>query len=610
MGESINTQALESTTQLKPTEEKSTRIHSLRSQCFNPKKYDYDFSFKSSNPHDPWSIHTTSELLQHLDLYPNTEIESKIIHFNENGYCYKSLDSKEFKESFYREKSSLKMKEGRDTFSIYPDNAGNGGFGGLVGQDFIPLLGGPYFKNLYYYQDYIRMHSEAFYAYHNDPLAKAFTSITRDFVIGTGFSVQCDTTDRSGKVAMALWETFVEVNQFDQQMDDLCIELSVYGEDLLWWLPNQQTKIVYDLPTYQIPTAVIPRVRLLDPSNMIEIITYPEDITRKLAYVWLTPTQYQIYSSGLGSASLVDQPIQPTLKFIYQQIPADQIMHTKVNSVSNEKRGRSDLFPIFGYLKRLRDSIEFDMIALQKISAWAIDTTIDGNQSDIDAYVQSQIALGTIPQAGSEFVHSKAVSREYLGNSGGGGGGSVSDAVLWCLSMCCIGVQIPFNYLGTHLSGGSTRASAIVATEPVIKKMEKRREVLKRVVKDAWNRLMKEAGLPKIDCTINFPELITQDRSQKIQDLALMEQSQWISGQTAAEIAAKEMNIIGYDYNKEKEKISQDPPINLPLTTPPTQDSPHDPYSPQGGMNHIDQPDHSSFTSQDRNEVKKNDSTL
>ena len=40
------------------------------------------------------------------------------------------------------------------------------------------------------------MHSECFFAsIGTDTVAKALISITRDFVIGTGYEVQCDMTD-------------------------------------------------------------------------------------------------------------------------------------------------------------------------------------------------------------------------------------------------------------------------------------------------------------------------------------------------------------------------------------------------------------------------------
>lgn len=614
------TEAMLANTTTPPTEEKATRVRVLTSQCFDEKKYEYDFSFKTANPDNPMETHTTVEMLRCLERNPKIELESKVLAMTPAGLTYKKLSAKPFREAFMRnDKKGFKFKEGFDSFGSSDGNPGMSG-GGLVGHDFTPLLGGPFYKNLYYYQDYIRMHSECFFAYHNDPIAKAFVSITRDFVLGTGFEVQCDTSDRLGQMAMAVWKAFEEANDFQQLIDDVVTESSVYGETMLWWLPNNQTKIVYNLsPGQSIPTGMIPRVRLIDVSNIVEIVTYPEDITRKLFYVWLTPTQYQIYTGGMGSNQALSEEIQPTLKFIYQQIPASQIMHYRLNAVSNEKRGRSDLFPILSYLKRFRDGLNYSLIADQKASAWAMDTTIDGAQSDIDSYVQAQAAMGTIPEAGSEFVHSKAITREYKGNSSASN--KMSETMHYCISASCAGVTIPFNYLGTHLSSGSTRASAIVATEPVAKKMEKRRDWTKRIIKDTWNRLMKETGIPglaDIECQIIFPEIITQDRSQKLQDLLLGQQAKWWSPQKAAEAAAKEIGIQDYDYNSEQESIKQQTPQSPqapnplsdpgqitgipPLPTLPGLGKAQDDQQPGAGT--------SAITSNDRKDIKQDGTGL
>jgi hypothetical protein len=597
-----------------PMEEKATRSRVLRSQCFDEKRYEFDFSFKPANPDHHMETHTTVEMLRCLERNPKIELESKVLALSPQGLTYKKLNAKSFRESFVNnDKKHFKFKEGFDTFAIADGNPGSGMGGGLVGQDFTPLLGGPFYKNLYFYTDYIRMISECFFAYHNDPIAKAFVSMTRDFVLGTGFEVQCDTSTQEGKVALALYKSFEEVNDFQQMIDDVVTESSVYGETMLWWLPHNQAKIVYQLgPNNTIPMGIIPRVRLIDPSNIVEIVTYPEDITRKLFYVWLAPTQYQTYTSGMGSVQTGSEPIQPTLKFIYQQIPAQEIMHYRLNAVSNEKRGRSDLFPILSYLKRFRDGLNYSLIADQKASAWSIDTTIDGAQTDIDAYVIAQAALGTIADAGSEFVHSKAIERQYLGNSSAGN--KMSDSMHYCLSAACAGVQIPFNYLGTHLSGGSTRASAIVATEPVAKKMEKRRDWAKRIITDVWKRLMKEAGLPNVQCQIIFPEIITQDRSQKLQDLLLGQQAKWWSSQKAAEAAAKEIGIQDYDYNAEQDQIKKQSlasPSPSPLTDPgQITGTPPLPALPKLGQAEEEPGNSSAVTSDDRKDIKQNGTQL
>src|ERR1700761_129995 len=544
------------------TEDKDLRLKALTKNTYDPKIHDYNFRFQESKPggkieDDFYSAHTTTEAMNMLDYHnrgiergAKIELDAKILCTNGRKLGYRQFDHKSFREAFiHGDKNQKKMRESFDSFAKYQSP---GFSGGLVGQEFTPFLGGPFYKNLYYYTDYIRMHSECFYAYHFDPIAKAFMSITRDFVMGSGYEMQYDTTTRQGQVAQAVWKAFEKVNDLKEQMDNLCIELGVYGEHMIWWLPNNQTKIVYQLnKTDTLPLGMIPRIRIIDPSNIIEIITYPEDITRKLAYIWLTPTQYQIYTSAYDAGTVANQPdeVQPTLKYIYRQIPADQMMHYKINAVSNEKRGRSDYFPILSYLKRIRDSVDFAIINLQKVSAWSIDTTVDGNQADIDAYAQSQAQLGTIPQAGSEFIHSKHITRNYLGNKEASG--NMSDAFEWAVSMACAGMVIPFNYLGTHLSGGSTRASAIVATEPVAKKMQKRQDLMKRILSDISERLMKECGLPYVECQIIFPEIITQDRSQKLKDLTLAETNEWIAPETAATIAAKEFAIADYNYQKE-----------------------------------------------------------
>lgn len=590
-----------------PIKQQLLRAKTLTQGVYDPKTYEFDSSFKPYDPQNPLSVHTTYEMMEYLSNHPEAELDAKVLGWNGNKWKQKRIGKKSFFEAFQSKQwNGHKFRE-QDMFATdYSPNAGVGQ--GNVGQDFMPLLGGPFYKNLYYYQDYIRMHSEAFYAYHNDPIAKAITMITRDFVMGTGFEVQCDDQDTNGKLAMAVWKAFEDANDLQAQLDSTCDELGIYGEVMFWKLPNNQAKIIFQLrPGDTIPYGAIPRVRLIDPSNIVEIVTYPEDITRPLMYVWLTPTQWQMFQSGVGEGRPLDQEsTQPSLKFIYRTVMASEMLHFKINSVSNEKRGRSDYFPVLSYMKRLRDIVDYQLLALQKSAAWAIDTTIDGNQTDIDNYISDQASLGTIAPAGSEFVHSKAIVRNYVANQGASN--INSEAFQIALSMICAGVQIPVSYLGTHLSGGQTRASALVATEPVAKKMEKRRQVMKRIIQKLWDYCMSEAGIKGVTCQIVFPELITQDRSQKLKDLIVCEQNRWISPARAAMMAAKEMQIDDYSYDQEMQDITEEmPEVPLPLTDPAavkggvifasSKPSPSDGGdAPQSGLN-----------SQDKSEIKQND---
>lgn len=553
--------------QPKPEPKQTVGVRVISNKENEPGRYEPNlYKFKPWDKDKPETVHTTIEMLECLTSKKHASkvsLDARVICVGKENAVRRKMEAKKFTEAFTSKAADkIKFKESSRRFK--EDGFAQDGFPSATvgGPDYTPLLGGPFYKNLYYYQDYIRMHADAFFAYNNDPYAHACVDIFHDFVFGTGLEVQVDMTSPQANVAMAAWKAYCEVNEVEAMMSQFTLELSMYGETMLWKLPNNQTKITYRLgPTDTKPTGIIPRVRLIDPSNIVEIVTYPEDISRKLFYVWLTPTQYQIFSGGGSDA---EDP-QPSLKFIYRQIPAMEMLHYKVNCVSNEKRGRSDLFSIFNYLKRLRDSIDYSLIALQKVSAYSIDTSIDGDQSDIDAYVAAQKAIGTIPPAGSEFVHSTKVKRTYAGNDNATG--STSSAFDWALSSVAAGFGIPISYFGTHHSGGSNRASALVSTEPIAKKIEKRREVIKRAYRDLWNHCMQAAGITGVEPRMVFSEIITQDRSVKMKDIRFAEDARWIKPERAATLGAKELGgITDYNYPAEIADIKdQLPQIPQPL---------------------------------------------
>lgn len=556
----------------KQTQFEIQRAVTLTQGCIKPDTYEIDDRFRPGAI-TPSGVHTIPELVQLLEKDKSVGFEGLICVGTPDG---KATGMRMGKEKFLEAyKSTSRKTNPRKALESF-DRGFDGQGGNLVGQDYVPLLGGPFTRQLYLH-DMLRMMSLAFYAYNHDPFAHALINITVDFTLGRGYRV-----DSKNKAKLALWRAFEKVNGLQEHMRELAHELSMYGEVLSHWLPNNAVFFAYQVTEVQLPPdGALPRVRLRDPSSCWEIITYPEDIKRVLAYAFVYPTQYQIYTTKDQGSSV------PSSKFIMQQVPASEMMHFAVNKASNEKRGRSDIYPAFGYLKRLRDSIEYSVVALQKAAAWAMDTTIEGSPTDIENYVQDQQSKPTLAPAGSEFVHTAKIKREYLGNQSSVHGGSVS-AFEWCLNAICASVQIPVSYLGTHLSGGQTRASALVGTEPVTKKFEARQLVYERILKEYWTRLMTMYGLDGEDCDVTFPELISQDRSAKIKDTAMSQELDVISHERMSTIIAQELQLTDYDYkteqeviaNEKKEKLSasSDNILISPLTA-----KPKAPAAPAGG---------------------------
>lgn len=527
------------------------RARVLKSKlAFNKDTHQFNDAFMptSKSELNEHSVHTTMELMALLEKDKKIEIEATVMayDFNEGRGCLKRINGRDkFMESFKESGKKWSSKRLRESDYFGMDSS----YGSIVnGKDFTPLLGGPFYKQLYMH-DYLRMHAACFYAWHHNPIAKATIEMIVDFVLGRGFKVE--SPDPNTQVA---WDAFHEANNMDEKTRQMLREELVYGETMIWKLPNNQTKVAFQLsPGQTVPKGLIPRIQLIDPSVIWEIITYPEDITRVIAYQWVAPTQYQIYTA----------PGIPSTKFIFTQIPADQIIHTKINCASNEKRGRSELFASLGYMKRLDDAVDYSLVSDMKRSAWAIDTQIRGSQEDVDNYYEDQQALGTIPAAGSEFIHTEAVTRTFLSNPGSGQSSSASFE--WALSMAAAGNRIPTSYYGTHLSGGQARASALVSTEPVAKMFESKQQRMGWIIKKLHRWVTGK------DCDVIFPEIISQDSATKIRNIVVANANNYFSKERSATMIAKELNVTDFNYETEEVDIKNEMAAgldNAPLTSP------------------------------------------
>jgi hypothetical protein len=542
---------------------------SIASKTLKNRQKDYDSEFDEVADYsaEPTSstVRSVPDLVYLLEKDDKLEIEANVMCLTANGFEHKRMDKKEFVEAYKTGAQKAKsFRESVDGFALDFDSSSRGG----IGQDFIPLLGGPFNKQLYLY-DMLKMMQTGFHYYNHNPIAKLAIEIIHDFSLGRGFRIDCKSPSH-----LAVVRAFEEVNNLQVMMSHFCKEMDIYGEDFIWWLPDNATYIGFNLPPEQrAKQGLIPRVRLVDPSVIWEIVSYPEDITRVLYYQWVAPTQYQIYT-GTDAG----RPV-PSTKFIFQQVPSDQMDHYKINCQSNEKRGRSSLFPVFSYLKRLKDSVDYSIIGLQKTTAWSLDTEIDGNQTDIDNYVASQQALGTIAPPGSEFVHSTKVKRSYMANDGASRAGG-SQAFDWAFSMVCAGLGIPMQYFGTHLSGQGTRGNAIIATEPVAKKFEMRQQLIERVLKDMMKKLFKKMNMEAMDVEVTFPEVVVQDRNLKLKDLALAENMKWFSHERIATMVAKEFSATDFEW--EKERLEIDKEAKDQALTPAMSSGMENPFSTKG----------------------------
>lgn len=404
--------------------------------------------------------------------------------------------------------------------------------------EFAPIMGGPFYKQLYLY-DYLKQHAYAFEAWNHNPLAKRIIQLLGQYTIGRRFTLRV-----KNKRQEKAWEEAERLYKITNKIADFWVnEANIYGE------------LFIDKTTWQ----------SVDPSTIWDIITDPENVDDAYYAYQSYPTQYQQFTGYRVPGEPGSQNVQAQ-KYVIKQIPMAKLLHLKLNCVSNEKRGRTVLFPILGWMKRVKDLYNAQVIRQWLTACFMWDVEIDGDQADVDAY---SAAYGGIPQPASTHVHNKSVKRTPMAaleqGSGQQGAGTISDSVL---SFIATAVGIPREFLNILSVGGGSRAQALTSAEPFTKVIEDLQSKWEDLIKAIFEAVMVQAGLPYApgDVEVLFPSVTKDTTTETLKNLQTGESMGWISKRTAAAMAAKELNITEYDFEEEQQRIRDDEANGLNLT--------------------------------------------
>lgn len=410
-------------------------------------------------------------------------------------------------------------------------------------QEFIPIMGGPYHKNLTLYAHWEQT-AKAFYEKNHSEIARAAISITSDFVLGRGIAWKIRQLR-----AREIWEEFWDRNNMAEW-------IRRWSDDLVW-----QGELM--VRKFEEPRGFL-SVRAIDPSSVWEIITVPDDITRVLYYHLQWPTVMQ---GNFGS--LRGQPVNvPMSRYIIEQYPAPEVHHVKLNISSHEKWGRSDFYSSFATLKRHRDWINAATLKdlLQANLIWKIK--VHGDQGDIDAFVADPENM-KLPSSGGTWVENDALELSPMhqdmmpgARTGMGATGE------FLTSLFATAMQMPVAYFNTA-SGGMARATALTAAEPFVKRVATRQQVLRLLLDHLYETAMRmavDAGRIAADAIRHedadpewiFPSTYEEDRGAKFRDLVTAKGMGAISHRTLATQMGQELGLPEYDYKEERKMIDEE----------------------------------------------------
>lgn len=484
-------------------------------------------------------------------------------------------------------KAHLKEAGLKENFFDLEDDPTQTNKGATGFTEYTPIMGGPFSKQLYM-ADMLDAFAKAFEAYNHNPIAHQIVRITTCFALGRGVSAKA-----CHPQCQERWDEWSKEAGLDARLESWSDTLSRDGE-LMLRTPKGQNQLV---------------IRWIDPSTVWDIITDLEDFETGLGlasrgiiyYHQQYPTQYQLLYGG-GQNSKFNPSDYESSKYIINQIPAEEVLHYKINVGPNEKRGRSDLFSTLGWLKRYKDFWTARVLRAVAQASFAWKNKIKGADTDVAAFISAFPQKP--PDFGGVWVENEASDLQPMAVDIKGG--DAKDDASGIRNMIAVGPGIPEQYLGFG-EGHQARATAVVASEPGTKKFQARQILLGRVLRDIatlWGQAeIKSGRLPKqvpvdsseltvlqrlvvkfgatpigkailsvlkmagaaeamedheIQIDFQFPEIAIEDRTAKIKDVDFSVSGGYISHEDGSTMIAKELGIEQYNYQETQAKIAQE----------------------------------------------------
>jgi hypothetical protein len=466
-------------------------------------------------------------------------------------------------------------------------NVFDSGYFGSPNNEFIPVQPGPFNKQKYMY-DYLKAHGWCFYMKNHSAIAQALVNTKTNYVMGKGVSVTALNDDLDDFI-----QDYIRVNDRQTNWWINCASTVWAGEFMDWkkttpWEAIPLVSQFIDLAE-KYAGKILPTPQPIDPSSVWEIITELTNINNPFYYHQQMQTQYQLTWKPKDKAS----------EYVINDIPANEVLHTRVNVVQGEKRGRADLEPVLPWLKLEEDYQKSKAFRAFVEASFVMKTKIMGDDDDVNRYKEDP-EVNRIPVPGSKLIENEAVDTTFLETKGTSSSGA--DEVGESLkAKCAVGIGLSPDMLGAHSgTGGSGRQSGLMKAEPAHKSLEMRQTVMEYAIRKEldwainiarenglipatqtrqasmksimqalrrrdFKGVMKEAASlltmadveEPIEMTyeVTFPEILSEDRKDKLNMLALGEAQNWWSKETAGNAAGKEMSFTTYDFDTEQEKI-------------------------------------------------------
>ncbi|HEX9746575.1 MAG TPA: phage portal protein [bacterium] len=391
-------------------------------------------------------------------------------------------------------------------------------------------------------EDHRSILKRAYHAWCTNPLAGQIVNLTTWFVMGKGLGFTA-ADSRVQKILSEFWNH--PANDMASLQHWMSNELQIYGEIFIRFFVN--------------PIDGSIQIALIDPLEIIDIATDQEDVRKPVAYLreFRKPeTPEEKIKTFVKSENYYEATLNDGMA--REVIDAGEILHVKVNNVSNAIRGISELYRILPWLdaydRWLKDRMAINRARgtfafLRKVPAHPEKASGPFNTDSSGKYIT--------PKPGSILVVHESEEWEVLSPQVGSDDAKEDGRAIKL--MIAAGSGIFEHYFGDPSTGNlaTTRSMEL----PMTKKFEDRQRLFENVFKTIFAKVIDSAiskrtisGKADRNVEVNFPPIVPDDVEQLTRVLI----DQVNSGIISRDSARRMIPWIG-NPDKEVEAIKSEP---------------------------------------------------
>ena len=371
--------------------------------------------------------------------------------------------------------------------------------------------------------------------YNFDPLAKQAIRIWTDYTLGVGMSWRCE-DEKVQEVLDKFWNSIDNRGCFSARgQRKTSDKLLVDGE--VFFAIFQGTKRRISMRGMNSEKVSI--IRRIDPLEITEIITDPQDIENELAYKreWSDTAgkvNTSIYRSWKNTSAKKGQKVEGTNYVINEDA---FIYHLAINTIA--QRGNPLLMPVLDWIKEHRRFLGARVAMMLALARFAWKSKNMGGAAAV-ATEKSQFH-DEMPQAGSVRVENLGSDLSPI-RTDSNARNAYDDARMLKLQIAA-GVGISEQYFGDISTGNLATAKTVEL--PMLKQFGSYQAVLKDFILDIFGIVLRYNGIEKAEIDIDFPEIAPKDAQAAIKAIldAVVAFPEFASSKDVQQIALTNLGV-------------------------------------------------------------------